>query len=239
MALAALGCAHAGDTHNLAEGSWRLSSELLAHQLAPRVLVITHEQPYPANMVVVETRDRTLVLVGSPYTPEATRTVLTWLEDRFGERKRIAIDTHFHEDAGVGGNAVYREAGISIYGSEATVRLLAQRNPQAAPPDHVFPLDAGIDLDFGEPVHVRFPGPGHTVDNVVVHFPAERLLVAGCLLKGSDSIGNVADADLARWPTSVRSLERYDVDWMVPGHGDRFDRGLIANTIAVVRGASK
>ena len=196
--------------------------------------MVTHERPFPANSVVVDAADGTLVLVGSPYTAEATRAVLAWLHDRFGERKRAAIDTHFHDDAGIGGNPVFRAAGIPIYGSEATARLLAEHDPKAIAPDHLFAIESGLELDLGEPVKVAFPGPGHTRDNVVVYFPRRRLLVGGCLVKAGDSIGNTADADMAGWASSVAALASYDVDWIIPGHGDRFDRGLIAHSIDVV-----
>ncbi len=229
-------CGHAPPSSPAGKtGFARLAPDLTVRELAAHIFVVTHEEPAPANSVVVETADGTLVLVGSPYTATATRVLLDWLGEKFGERKRVAIDTHFHDDAGIGGNAVYREAKIPIYGSDLTVRLLGERVPGAVPPDHVFPLHAGLDLEFGEGVRIIFPGAGHSADNVIVHFPRQRLLVAGCLLKTGDKLGNVADADLANWATSVRALERYPVEWLVPGHGDRTDTGLIANTLAVLR----
>jgi metallo-beta-lactamase class B len=232
-----LSCAHG--TATSPPHTWKLSPELSVRELTSGILVVTHEKPFPANSVVVDAADGTLVLVGSPYTADATRTVLAWLHERFGERKRVAIDTHFHDDAGVGGNPAFRAAGIPIYGSDLTARLLAEHDPKATLPDRVFPMERGLDLDFGEPVRVSFPGPGHTRDNVVVYFPKRRMLVGGCLVKAGDSIGNTADADLAGWESSVASLASYDVDWIVPGHDDRFDRGLVAHSVDVVGRASK
>jgi len=206
----------------------RLASDLVVRRLAEHVYVVTHEKPWPANSVVVEARDGTLVLVGSPYTTEATERVLAWLGERFGTRKRVAIDTHFHDDAGIGGNLAFHGAGIPIYGSALTVRLLSERRQEpGVPPDHVFELEQGLELPLGEPVRVVFPGPGHTADNVVVFFPQKRLMVGGCLIKAGSTIGNVADADLAHWAASVRKLDGYDFDVLVPGHGERFDRGML------------
>jgi metallo-beta-lactamase class B len=238
LAAGVASCGHASASGPVVPGGFvRLASDLTVRQLTRHVFVVTHEEPVPANSVVVETVDGTLVVVGSPYTPSATRVLLDWLAEKFGERRRVAINTHFHADAGIGGNAVFQEMKIPIYGSDLTVQLLAERQPGAVPPDHVFPLRAGVDLEFGEGVRVVYPGPGHTRDNVVVHFPRHRLLVGGCLLKAGDQLGNIADADLANWDSSVRALERYQVEWLVPGHGDRVDPGLIANTLAVLRAA--
>ena len=238
FAAGVVSCGHASARSPVVPGGFvRLASDLTVRQLAPHVFVVTHEEPAPANSVVVETADGTLVLVGSPYTPAATRVLLDWLAEQFGERKRVAINTHFHDDAGIGGNPVFREMKIPIYGSDLTVRLLAERRPGTVSPDRVFPLAAGVDLELGEGVRVAFPGPGHTRDNVVVHFPRQRLLVGGCLLRAGDQLGNIADADLANWDSSVRALERYRIEWLVPGHGERFDTGLIAHTLAVLRTA--
>lgn len=240
LALAAwtISCGHTpASAPAVSVGFARLAPDMTIRELAPHVFLVTHEEPAPANTVVVETADGTLVLVGSPYTPAATRVLLDWLVETFGERRRVAINTHFHDDGGIGGNSVFKEMKIPIYGSDLTVRLLAERQPGAVPPDHVFPLRTGVDLELGEGVRVAFPGPGHTLDNVVVHFPRHRLLVGGCLLKAGDKLGNIADADLANWASSVRALERYQVEWLVPGHGERTDRGLIAHTLAVLRAA--
>lgn len=217
-----------------APGAIRLAQDLAVRALAPHVFVVTHEKPWPANSVLVEARDGTLLFIGSPYTAAATERVLAWAHERFGERPRRAIDTHFHDDAGVGGNRAYQAAGIPIHGADLTAKLISERTPNEVPPDHVFPLAEGLSLDVGEPVRVLFPGPGHSRDNVVVHFPQRRLLVGGCFIMAGQRIGNRADADLKGWAASVRALEGLDFDLLVPGHGARFDRGLLAHTLAIL-----
>ena len=106
------------------------------------------------------------------------------------------------------------------------------------PPSETFPLVQGMQLEVGEEtVEVAWPGPGHTEDNVVVYFPQRRLLFGGCLVLGRDKIGNSADADLVNWAESVRTLDQYDVDIVIPGHGDRLDPGLVEHTIALLEEA--
>lgn len=231
--LLACACASARPAPS-APGAVRLAPDLAVRALAPHIFVVTHEKPWPANSVVVEARDGTLLFVGSPYTPEATGRVLAWARERFGERPRLALDTHFHDDAGVGGNRAYVAEGIPVHGSDLTARLVAERTPGEVPPDHLFSLVEGLSLDLGEPVRVLFPGPGHSPDNVVVHLPQQRLLVGGCLIMAGERIGNRADADLQGWAASVRALEVLDFDLLVPGHGARFDRGLLAHTLALL-----
>ena len=236
----------------------RIGPDLTVRPAAPRAWVVTHEQPMPANSLLAEMRDGTLVLVDTPFTPEATRDLLDWATARFGRRKMVAINSHFHFDA-TGGNATLRAAGIPVYGSDATVALLRERTPamrkavldwlgdrpEAAPfrelvpdaPDHVFPLSDGLELKLGdEVVRVIHPGPAHSPDNVVVHIPSLGVLFGGCMLLAGDRVGNRSDADLARWPDAIRRLEGLPATVVVPGHGDRTDRGVLQWTLGLVGG---
>jgi glyoxylase-like metal-dependent hydrolase (beta-lactamase superfamily II) len=206
--------------------------------------------------MIVEMKNSALVLVDTPYTPEATRDLLRWVETRLGEREVVAINTGFHHD-NLGGNGYLIERGISVYGSELTARLLEERGEEMramtlrwlkepryqryreiheslpyVAPTHRFELDKGLELEFGdETVQVYYPGPSHSPDNVVVYFPTRKILFGGCMIIGWDAVGNTSDADLAAWPASVRNLSRFDYDVLVPGHGDRLDPGLLEHTI--------
>jgi glyoxylase-like metal-dependent hydrolase (beta-lactamase superfamily II) len=164
----------------------------------------------------------------------------------------------YHAD-NLGGNPALLAAGVTVYGSDLTVALLRERgektrqltlnligdaespiyqrhaNLRFAPPDHVFPLREGLRLDFGgEEVRVFYPGPSQAPDKVVVYFPARRLLFGSCMILAGDRTGNTADADLRRWPESIRRLATFPVDVVVPGHGDRLDPGLIQHTLDVL-----
>jgi glyoxylase-like metal-dependent hydrolase (beta-lactamase superfamily II) len=214
--------------------------------------------------MVVEMANSELVLVDTPYTPEATKRALEWIEQRLGERDVTAINTGFHYD-NLGGNSYLIEQGIPIYGAALTRDLLAERGeavrsmtlewlqgaeyqryreghatlPYRAP-THLFELADGLTLDFGgEAVHVYYPGATHAPDNVAVHFPERRLLFGGCMILGGDKVGNTADADLAAWPASVRTLNRFDVDVLVPGHGERLDPGLLDHTLTLLADMSR
>jgi metallo-beta-lactamase class B len=235
-----------------------LAADLCLRQIGEGAYVIVHSCPWPANAVLVEMPDGTLVLAGSTYTPEAAAMVLAWAASQYGPRRMVAIDTGYHVD-NLGGNQALLNAGIPVYGSDLTVRLLRERGEfmrqvtlrsigdadapayrlhaalKFAPPDHVFPLRDGLTLTFGgEEVRVYFPGPSQAPDKVVVYFPARRLLFGSCMILSSDRPGNTADADLARWPEAVRQLRRFPVNVVVPGHGDRLDPGLIQHTIEVL-----
>jgi metallo-beta-lactamase class B len=235
---------------------YELDEELSVRSVQPGVYIVAHSFPWPANAMLVEMDNSTLVLVDTPYTPEATKDLLAWAETQFGAREIIAINTGFHYD-NLGGNAYLLERGIPVYGSDLTARLLGERGdamraltlswlklpqdqryyeahrdlPYAAP-DHLFALGDGLRLQFGaESLEVYFPGPTHSPDNVVVYFPGRKILFAGCMAFGTDKVGNTSDADLAAWPESIRRLYQFDFEMVVPGHGDRLDKELLEHTL--------
>ncbi len=193
--------------------------------------VITQETEFAANSLLVEMADSTLVLVDTPYTIDATRELHGWIIEQYGDRDLIEINTGFHDD-NLAGNGYLISRGVPVYGADLTVDLLKEHNSPNAPPTDLYPIDEGLELEFGsEIVRVYYPGPTHTLDNVVVYFPDRRLLFGGCMVSGWGGIGNTDDADLDAWPVSLHSLEQFEADLVIPGHGDRFYPEIIAETI--------
>jgi glyoxylase-like metal-dependent hydrolase (beta-lactamase superfamily II) len=237
-----------------------INRDLTVRQIQDEAFVFSHTFPWEANSLAVVMGNH-LVLVDTPYTPEATREMLIWLEDQLGPKQVAAINTHFHLD-NLGGNQYLIEQGIPVYGSNLTAELLEERgqsslektvawleaeeDPRFAeafksltltPPSELFDLQEGLSLTFeGKSVQVYYPGTAHAPDNVVVYFPERKLLFGGCMIIGWDAIGNTADADLAKWPESVRNLMPFEFDILVPGHGERLDPGLLDHTLAILIG---
>ena len=77
-------------------------------------------------------------------------------------------------------------------------------------------------MRFG-PVELFYPGAAHSTDNLVVYVPSANVLYGGCAVHelSSTSAGNVADADLAEWPTSVERIQKHypEAEVVIPGHG--------------------
>ncbi|PKN91802.1 MAG: hypothetical protein CVU44_17995 [Chloroflexi bacterium HGW-Chloroflexi-6] len=236
-----------------------LDRELSIRQIKENVFVVTHAFPWPANALIVEMANSELVIVGSTYTPEAMNQVLTWIEARFGKRKISAINTGYHVD-NLGGNSTLIEHGITVYGADLTAELLEERGEQTRQvildmltgkanevyykahaeirfmaPTSLFPLAEGLQLSFGEEkIQVFYPGPSQASDKVAVYFPNTKVLFGGCMILGGEQVGNVSDADLVNWPDAVRSLKQFEVEIVVPGHGDRLDADLIEHTITLL-----
>jgi metallo-beta-lactamase class B len=79
-------------------------------EVEPDVFCVIHAYPWPSNSLVAVMEDGEVLMIDTPYTPEATRKVLAWIEGKFGKRRITAITTHFHVDR-LGGNAALVERG--------------------------------------------------------------------------------------------------------------------------------
>ena len=235
-----------------------LAPDLHLLRIGPGAYVVRHDCPFVCNSVLVEMPDGTFVFGGTPGFPEAARLVLDWIVSEHGPRPVVAIDTGYHFD-NLGGNGAFIEAGFPVYGSDLTVRLLAERgermrahtlgfipdqaSPYRAahmalrfvPPDHVFPITEGLTLCFGgEEVRVIYPGPTQAPDKLAIYFPGRRLLYGRCMILAGDRPGNLAEADLDRWGEGIRVLQPLPVDVVVAAHGPRLDPGLLQNTLDVL-----
>jgi glyoxylase-like metal-dependent hydrolase (beta-lactamase superfamily II) len=72
----------------------------------------------------------------------------------------------------------------------------------------------------GREIRLLFFGRGHTGGDVVVHLPAERVLVSGDLLV--PGLPYMGDGFLGEWIETLEHLKGLDVAWVLPGHGEPF-----------------
>ncbi len=94
-------------------------------KIADGTFVVNHEFPWASNSMVVVMNNSDIILIDTPNTPEATKMLLDWMNNKFGKRKLVAINTGFHFD-NLGGNQTLIEDGIPIYGSTLTVDLIEE-----------------------------------------------------------------------------------------------------------------
>ncbi len=195
--------------------------------LTDRVWVHVCDQYYPAfghftSNGAIYINGREAVIMDTPPTPEQAEALLGWFASRFPDVLiKAVIINHFHDDA-IGGISAFRKRGIPAWASIRTVEALMERADSPGVPDHHFKKKMTIKVGDNEVVNY-YPGPAHTLDNIVTWIPGERVLFGGCMVKAvGASKGNVADADIKSWPRTIdRVMKRFpDAATVVPGHGD-------------------
>jgi glyoxylase-like metal-dependent hydrolase (beta-lactamase superfamily II) len=250
----------AGDESAGGRASAEIGPELSGREIAEGVWLIRHDFGWSGNSLVVEMADGSVVFLDAPYLPDATAALVEWVEGRFEPSRMVAINNHYHFDA-TGGNRVFLDRGIPVYGSDRLARAHAERiedlrgrvtsafasageirrrfaEADFAGPDRTFAAEEGLTLRFGgEDLEVFFPGAAHTPGNTVTWLPARGILFGGCMVRAGDSIGPLADADLGNYAEAARRLRRFDAAMVVPGHGEPGGMELIENTIRLAEEA--
>ena len=159
------------------------------------------------------------IILDSPTNDFATRELIDWVTNKLDSRIITVIPTHFHNDC-IGGIKAFEENRIPSYAHSKTIEL-AKR-------DSVFlksrAFDETLKFRLGDKtLTIFFPGRGHTFDNIVAYFPAEKVLFGGCLIKSMGAgKGYLGDADTTAWSTTIRKIltEYEDIEVVIPGHGD-------------------
>ncbi len=188
----------------------------------------------PANGLIV-VADNSLVLIDTPWTDKQMESLDKLVHEAFKGGFSTAIVTHAHPDR-MGGAGYLQKKKIPI----ASLEIVAEKAKEKGLviPDQVSKADSVIlDLDNTD-FEIFFPGEGHSSDNTVVWIEKYNVLYAGCLVKelGSNSLGNISEADLNAWPTSIEVIkEKYqNIDIVIPGHGQWGDTSLIDYTLELL-----
>ncbi|QNF35388.1 subclass B1 metallo-beta-lactamase [Adhaeribacter swui] len=164
-------------------------------------------------------------------TSDATSAeLINWVKNTLGCQIKAVIPTHFHADC-LGGLAEFHRQSIPSYANNTTIQLAEAKNITV--PKNGF--TGLLHLQVGhKKVLTEFIGEGHTPDNVIGYFPEEKIMFGGCLIKevGAGK-GNLEDANVTAWPTTVNQLKtKYpDVKLIVPGHGKNGGPELLDYTV--------
>lgn len=170
------------------------------------------------------------IVFDTPANLVATEALINWLENEKKVLIKAVVAGHFHEDCLLG-LPLFHQKGISSYGQEQTPALAAGIGFTS--PQSIFGQEKILDIG-GQQVHLFYPGPGHTVDNIVGYVPSEKALFGGCLVKSIGAgKGNLADANIEKWSSSVKAVQDHfpEVKYIVPGHGRSGDATLLDFTI--------
>ena len=183
------------------------------------------------HLLIVDKKD--VVLINTPVNDSLTKIMVSYIEKKFKRKVTKVIVSHFHDDSS-GGLRMISKLGINSFGLNKTRELLRAEGKYI---DFVFANSLTIPLQTMD-LELFYPGAGHSVDNIVVWVPAEKILFGGCLIKSPavNDKGNIKDADLQNWPIAVEHVkDRYnDAKIVIPGHGDVGDSSAFDHTVKVV-----
>ncbi|MDX9847067.1 MAG: subclass B1 metallo-beta-lactamase [Tenuifilaceae bacterium] len=174
------------------------------------------------------------LMVDTPMDKEQTRVLCEYLLSKMGVKVTKFIAGHFHDDC-IGGLEYLKKLGIESVANRLTIDLCIKHGL----PVPSLPFDNYLKFSFnGEDVVCQYFGGGHTIDNIVVWFPAQKVLFGGCLIKSihSSNLGNLADAVLGSWrQTVLKVIDAFpEAEVVIPGHGAIGDSSLLKHTVKLV-----
>lgn len=211
-------------------------SKIELTKINDQIWVHTSYSNYMGNLIpshgLLAITNAGIVLVDTPWTNDQTKELLKMVKDKFDKPIKLAIFTHWHQDR-IGGIDTLIAEHIETASTAATAELAVKagfQKPQRMINPKVEVFKVG-DLSF----ETYFPGPGHTMDNIVVYFPQKRVLYGGCLVKPMNmtNLGNMADGDMVQYPNTIRNvMKRYPkAKIVIPNHGPWGDFRLLEHTL--------
>ncbi len=180
-------------------------------------------------------RNNNALMIDTPMDEIKTAAILDYLRDSMHTTVTVFIPGHWHNDC-IGGLAELHRRNVFSIANEMTRAECIKRNlvaPKAS-------FSKSLTWSFcGIPLECFYPGAGHSLDNIVVYFPEQKILFGGCLIKsaGSNSIGNIADGDVEAWPKTLKKVQKKypDAEMIIPGHGSVGSFQVIEHTKVIVR----
>lgn len=184
------------------------------------------------GMVVIH--DDEALIFDTPTNDNATTELINWLEKVKNVTVKGVVITHFHEDC-LGGIKAFHAKNIPSYAHNKTINLTKANKLEQ--PQHGF--ENGLELTVGKHKVINsFIGEGHTSDNIISYYPAEKVMFGGCLIKTiGASKGYLGDANVAAWSATVEKVQRTypDAKIVIPGHGAVGGTELLAYTVRLFK----
>jgi metallo-beta-lactamase class B len=169
-------------------------------------------------------------LFDTPLNDSLTKILVTYLQDSMKLRIAGFIPNHWHDDC-LGGLGYLKSLKIESWANHMTIDIA--KKEKLPVPDHGF--RDSLQLKLGDKViKCYYPGPAHTLDNIAVWIPSEKILFAGCMVKSmeSNNLGHTSDGDLHAYPATLGKLylKFRSAKIVIPGHGAFGGLELIKHT---------
>jgi len=178
------------------------------------------------------------LLFDTPMTEDLTRDLITWIRDSLKAEITGFVPNHWHNDC-MGGLEYLHCIGIESYAFDLTREIAKSENLPI--PGHGFTDSLILQLDHLEAV-CKYHGPAHSMDNIVVWVPSEKILFGGCMVRalGTQGLGNTADGDIREYSNTIRKImEEYDdARIVIPGHGQFGGMELVKHTFELAIAAN-
>ena len=181
-------------------------------------IYVIHNDFVPGNSTALITNDG-VILVDDKFEVDYDG-ILAQLKKVTSKPVKYVINTHHHGDHS-GSNAKMQQMGVQVIASEhAHENMIDGKLP--GPPNVTFDHHSHVYLG-GKTVELYYFGRAHTNGDIVVLFPAQRVLAAGDMFTFGQDVPELIDyaggGSGKEWTSTLDSALMLPFDTVVPGHG--------------------
>lgn len=159
----------------------------------------------PANGMYLVTSNG-VVMFDTPWDSTQFQPLLDSIKLKHNKSVVLCIATHWHSDK-TAGLEYYREQKIKTFTTTLTDELSKKNGKKRAE----FLMTKDTIFNAGQySFETYYPGQGHTADNIVIWFNKEKILYAGCLIKGVDAenLGYLGDANVTEYESTLNRVQQ-------------------------------
>lgn len=223
--------------------TFKVSADLEIYQLSSKAYLHVSFSDYQGNRIgsngLILVDGKEAFLFDTPMEDMVTRDLNKFINDSLKANIVGFVPNHWHSDC-IGGLAFLHSIGVKSYANNLTIKNAREHNLEV--PKNGFADSLQLKLGNVD-IFCFFPGAAHSMDNIIVWVPQEKILFAGCMAKEmrSNSMGNIADGDVKAWPGTIkRVMEKFPLAKIViPGHGFIGGPELLKHTLELSLAASK
>lgn len=192
----------------------------------------------PANGMYLLT-DNGVVMFDTPWDTTQFQPLLDSIKLKHNKSVVLCIATHWHSDR-TAGLEYYRQKGIKTYTTVLTDELSKKNNKKRAE----FLMTKDTVFNVGKySFETYYPGPGHTTDNIVIWFQKEKILYAGCLIKGAnaENLGYLGDGNVTEYESTLKRVQKKfrKPKFIIITHSDWNNINSLAHSIMLAKELKK
>lgn len=153
---------------------------------------------------------------------------------------RYIINTHYHRDHQAADGLVgpSSEVVASVFTRQQTIEMMKHDMPGVHFRLATIAITAATDVYLeDQQVHVDYPGPAHTMGDLVVYFPTQRVVATGDLFLNHSSPA-MDRGSVLNWIRALETMLNSTAQTFVPGHfeiGSRADLERFHDYLADLR----
>jgi metallo-beta-lactamase class B len=196
------------------------------------------ENLVPANGMYLVT-NKGVVMFDTPWDTTQFQPLLDSIKLKHNKEVVMCFATHWHTDK-TAGLQYYKQQGIKTYTTLFTDELSKKNNKKRAE----FLMAKDTVFKVGQySFETYYPGQGHSLDNIVIWFNKEKILYAGCLIKGADAenLGYLGDANKTEYESTLKNVQKKYLNpkFIIISHSDWKNRNSLKHSLMMARELKK